>query len=222
MTTRKSTHKKHNRFDELGNSVHDTKDTDLLEEPSSITEVSDTISDQYLDLKESRFTAFQERTINQFGKIETSFINITDSLNSLHHSLAVLYSRQNPSNKYSPKNNNHTTHQSYGHPTHNNENLEDDTPFASSNNNDQYHDHTDDEVSTNGRHTRLITIILVAQSPRLLHIVFGRLSATITLNPIGSSLSSKESSYKMIFCIAYTISTTRLGMLCTPQFKKTY
>lgn len=152
-TTRKSSRKKTNCFEELGDSTLDNKDPDLVKEPSSITEISDTKnSDQDPNIKDG-FLAFQERTLTQFSKIDTSFIDIKDSLNSLHHSYAILSSRQNPPDKYFPANNDRTTHLSHGKHSYHNDTLEDDTPFPSSTTNNLHHDPTDNEDSESEHHS---------------------------------------------------------------------
>ena len=145
MTTRKSARKKTNRFEELGDHISDTKDPEHLEEPSSITDISATkIPDQDTDLKDA-FLAFQTSTTAKFDKIETSYFDINDSLNSLHHSFAVLLSRQNSTNRTSSLNHDPYAHSTYDKPPHNDDAHEDDPPFPSSNDKDMPHEPADEE-----------------------------------------------------------------------------
>ena len=152
MTTRKSARKKTNLFEELGKTVPNTKDPDLMEEPSSITKISATkIPDQDTDLKEV-FLAFQASTNTKFDKIKTSFFDINYSFNSLHHSFTVLLSRQNSTNKHSPPHIDRSTHSLYDKPSHTNDKHENDPQFSSSTNNDIHHEPTDGDDYTTDCH----------------------------------------------------------------------
>ena len=94
MTTRKSARKKSNRFEELGATIPEDKESDITD-PSSITADSDTKStNPDMDLKES-FLEFKSSTTTQFCHIDYSLRRLTDTMTTLHKSFESLSSRQN-------------------------------------------------------------------------------------------------------------------------------
>ncbi len=113
MTSRKSNRKKTNCFKELGDSVHDNKDSDLLD-PNSITDISDFKAlAQDTDLKDT-FHVFQDSSTDQFYQIENSFRLINDSITNPHKSFAKLSFRQTTHPKSSSNEDEHNVHSTLG------------------------------------------------------------------------------------------------------------
>ena len=89
MTICKSTCKKTNHFEELGESDAEHKVSDLIE-PSSLTGDSHMkTTDGYSELKDL-FLAFQQSTNNQFCQIELSFQQVTESISDLRNLIVNL------------------------------------------------------------------------------------------------------------------------------------
>ena len=94
MNTRKSSRKKNNRYEVLDEAVDESKTPEVIDSSSVTIDTETKEPNDDVDLKKA-FMTFQNKTEAQFVNIGYSFHQLTESISSLHDSIAELHSRQN-------------------------------------------------------------------------------------------------------------------------------
>ena len=213
MSTRKSTRKKANCFEDLGEAVNKQKDSNLID-PSCITGNQESKpSESDFDFKES-FLSFQNKNTAQSCHIECTFCQMTDSVSALHDSIMELHSHQNEQTKSSTNDNDQCNISSIE--KRDKADDIDDTPNPST---DPMYDKGTTFVPNNyishHNHSSDITFRIIHQFFPRLHTTFGRFLEMIICNHTISNLSSRTSSSGMSPCTVTATSVTRFITRCT-------